>query len=83
MPGFNVTITMHRLTLEPDRHPIKQTPRCINPDVSTKLEAEVDKMVKAGFIMEVQYPIWLTSVVPIKKEKVRANSGLYRILGLE
>lgn len=32
-------------------------------DLVTKVEAEVDKMVKVDFIKEVQYPIWLAYVV--------------------
>jgi hypothetical protein len=32
--------------------------------------AEVDKMIVAGFIKEVQYPQWLSSIVPVMKRMV-------------
>ena len=30
--------------------------------------AEVDKLIKAGFIKEIQYPRWLANIVPVEKK---------------
>lgn len=29
---------------------------------------EVNKLIKAGFIREVKYPMWISSIVPIRKK---------------
>lgn len=44
---------MHLLVVEPDRSPVKQTPRTMHPDLATKVEVHVDKLVIVGFIREV------------------------------
>lgn len=37
-------------------------------DLAVEDKVEVDKLVKDGFIRDVQFPIWLANVVPIKKK---------------
>lgn len=53
------------MTIESDKHHVKQVQRCMHPDLAAKVETEVDKVVNAGFIREVQFPIWLANVVSI------------------
>lgn len=43
---------------------MKQAPKPMHPDLAVKVEAEGDKLVKVSFIKEVQYPVWLATVVP-------------------
>lgn len=45
-----------------------------------KVEDEVDKLVKAGFISEVHYTIWLENVLLVKKKMVKSQSTSF--LGL-
>jgi len=33
-----------------------------------QINAKVDKLIKANFIHEVQYPIWLANIVPVRKK---------------
>lgn len=40
----------------------------MHPNMATRFEAEGDKMEKAGFRNEVQFPIWLANLVPTKKK---------------
>lgn len=59
---------MHHLAIYPERHPMKQAPRCMHLNLAAKKEAEVDMLVKADSIWEVAYPIWLANVVLVKKK---------------
>lgn len=49
------------------------------PNLTAKVEVEVDKTVTVGFIRDVHYPIWLANVVPVKKKTRKSESAL--ILG--
>lgn len=40
----------------------------MHPDLTAKVEAEVDRLIMAKFIQEVQYLVWLPNVVPVKKK---------------
>ena len=33
-----------------------------------KIEAEVNRLIEAGFIREVKYPTWISTIIPIKKK---------------
>ena len=68
MPGLDPKIAVHRLATQIDRPPVKQPQRRTRPELATQIEIEVDKLIKAGFIREVQYPTWLANIVPVKKK---------------
>lgn len=55
------------LAIESDRRPVKQAPRRMHLDLTDKIEAEVDRLITAKFIRELQYLVLLANVVPIKK----------------
>lgn len=67
----NVKLTQ-LLPCKPDIEPyecsMKQVPRCMHPDLTAKLEAEVDKIITTSFRREVQYPIWLANIVRSKNK---------------
>ena len=48
--------------------PICQRKRKIGEEKRKVVAEEVEKLVKAGFIGEVQYPTWLSNVVMVKKK---------------
>lgn len=50
-------ISMHHLAIEPNRCPVKQVHKSMHPDLASKFEAKVDKLVTANFVREVQYPV--------------------------
>jgi len=67
MPGISPDIISHQLNVQPEARPIKQKKRHIAPERLKYLEEEMDKLLKAGFIREVQYPEWLANVVMVPK----------------
>ena len=56
MPGLDLKVAVHRLAVKPEARPIKQLTRHFRTEVQTQIEEEVDKLIVAGFIREVQYP---------------------------
>jgi hypothetical protein len=68
MPGLDPKVALHRLVVQKDVPPAKQGKRIFRPQLLPKIEAEVDKLIAAGFIREVKYPKWISSSVPVKEK---------------
>ncbi|XP_058216876.1 uncharacterized protein LOC131327758 [Rhododendron vialii] len=68
MPGLDPGVAVHRLAVHPEKRPVKQAPRRTRPELTSQIEAEVDKLLTAGFIREVKYPTWLANIVPVPKK---------------
>ena len=58
----------HKLNVVSSARPIRQRVRCSHPDCYQVIQAEVDNLLKAGFIREVKYPEWLANVVVVPKK---------------
>ncbi|XP_057793051.1 uncharacterized protein LOC131009656 [Salvia miltiorrhiza] len=68
MPGLSPKIVVHHLAVKRDSRPVKQTQRRFRPELVPLIEAEVNKLITAGFIREVKYPTWISSIVPVRKK---------------
>ena len=68
MPGLDPAVAVHKLAVRKDVPPVKQGQRRYRPELLSQIEAEVDKLIAAGFIREVKYPKWVSSIVPTKKK---------------
>ena len=66
IPGIDSTVMVHSLAVDPKARPVKQKWRSFNPERYTAINAEVEKLVEAGSIREVQYPEWVVNVVLVK-----------------
>ena len=60
MPGIDPSIVEHEIRTYPDAKPVQKKLRPVNPCKAVVVKAEVEKLLKAGFI----YPIALTKWVP-------------------
>ncbi|GAA0146917.1 hypothetical protein LIER_06747 [Lithospermum erythrorhizon] len=49
-------------------HDVKQGQRRFHPELVRSIEAEVNRLIDAGFIREVVYPTWLSNIVPMRKK---------------
>ena len=58
----------HKLNVVPFARPIRQRVRRFHPDRHQVIQAEVDNLLKAGFIKEVKYLEWLANVVVVPKK---------------
>lgn len=66
MPGISTRIATHYLNIDPEARPIKQKRRKFALERNDTVAEEAEKLVKAQFIREVQYPTWLSNVVMVK-----------------
>ncbi|XP_022872734.1 uncharacterized protein LOC111391716 [Olea europaea var. sylvestris] len=67
MPGIDPEVVVHMLNTKPRTHPVKQRKRQFAPERRQVINEEINKLIKAQFIREVNYPDWLTNVVLVKK----------------
>lgn len=74
MPGVPREVIEYRLALQPDKKPIKQKLRCFAPDWKEAIQSEIDRLLNAGFIREVNHPQWLAYPVMVRK-----NNGKWRM----
>ena len=68
MPGLNPSIALHHLAVKKGMRPVKQAQSHFRPELIPQIETEVNKLIEAGFIREVQYPEWIANIVPVKKK---------------
>ena len=68
MPELDPKVVVHNLAVKRGVRPIKQAQRRFRPELIPKIEIEVNKLIEAGFIREVKYPTWISSIVPVKKK---------------
>ncbi|XP_059658508.1 uncharacterized protein LOC132304809 [Cornus florida] len=68
MVGIDPTVSCHSLKVDPEFKPVKQKHRRFAPERNRIIAEEVNKLLQAGFIREVQYPQWLSNVVVVQKK---------------
>ncbi|CAL2230025.1 unnamed protein product [Prunus armeniaca] len=75
MPGIDPHIICHRLHVNPAIKPVAQKRRNFTPERVAIIEAEIEKLLAAGFIEEVSYAEWLANVVLV----VKKDKGMWRV----
>ena len=68
MLGLSPSLVMRKLKVDPNAKPVKQPSRKYCLDVEEKIKFEIQKLLKAGFIEEIECPSWLANIVPVKKK---------------
>nr|CAN64574.1 hypothetical protein VITISV_003431 [Vitis vinifera] len=69
MKGIHLSIASHRLNVFSTAKPVRQKIRRFHPDRQKIIRNEIDKLLEAGFIREVDYPDWLANVVVVPKKE--------------
>ncbi|KAM0904400.1 hypothetical protein ACQ4PT_018037 [Festuca glaucescens] len=69
MPGVPRELAEHKLHVDPDARPIKQSLCPVNEEHHCAIGEEVNRLLTAGFIMEVKHPKWLANPVLVLKKK--------------
>ncbi|XP_059436572.1 uncharacterized protein LOC132169571 [Corylus avellana] len=67
MLGISPEDILHQLIVDPSVKPVKQKRRKFAPEWNMAIVEEVEKLLRARFIEEVNYPDWLAKVVLVKK----------------
>ncbi|XP_071905664.1 uncharacterized protein [Coffea arabica] len=66
--GVPPELMTHQLNVNPQARPVLQKRRDFGPERSKAISDEVDKLLPAKMIHEVQYPTWLSNPVMVKKD---------------
>ncbi|KAL0423525.1 UNVERIFIED_CONTAM: Transposon Tf2-11 polyprotein [Sesamum radiatum] len=68
MPGLDPKVAVHHLSVKKGTRPVKQGLHRFRPELIPLIEGEVKKLIEVGFIREVKYPMWISSIVPVRKK---------------
>ncbi|XP_028070548.1 uncharacterized protein LOC114273005 [Camellia sinensis] len=66
--GLDPKFACHKLNVNPSARPVIQKSRRFSIQHTKVVIAEMDKLLIAGAIREVQYPQWLSNIVVVKKK---------------
>ncbi|KAL0462009.1 UNVERIFIED_CONTAM: hypothetical protein Slati_0088500 [Sesamum latifolium] len=69
LKGIDPKVITHQLNIDPGVKPVKQKKRHFGPEKDKVIQAEVDKLMAAGHIEEIQFPEWLSNVVLVPKPR--------------
>ncbi|KAL0411385.1 UNVERIFIED_CONTAM: hypothetical protein Slati_3728200 [Sesamum latifolium] len=67
LEGIDPQVITHHLNIDPNYKPIKQKKRHFGPEKDKIIQAEVNKLMAAEHIEEIQFPKWLSNVVLVPK----------------
>jgi hypothetical protein len=67
MPRIPREVIEHHLKIHPDAKPVSQKPQRQSIEQQDFIRQEVRKLLDAGFIEEVHYPVWLANPVIVPK----------------
>ncbi|XP_020218762.1 uncharacterized protein LOC109801993 [Cajanus cajan] len=74
MPGVDPDFMCHRLAIDPSAKPVIQKRRKFGEEKRKAIAEEINKLLMAGHVREIQYPTWLANVVMVRK-----SSGKWRM----
>ena len=69
MPRIDPAIVVHEIKTYPDAKPVQQRLCQIHPRKAAAIKAEVEKLLKAGFIYLIPLMDWVSNIVPVNKKK--------------
>ncbi|KAL0373475.1 UNVERIFIED_CONTAM: Transposon Ty3-G Gag-Pol polyprotein [Sesamum radiatum] len=67
LQGIDPQVITHHLNIDPNCKPVKQKKRHFGSEKDKIIQAEVNKLMAAGHIEEIQFPEWLSNVVLVPK----------------
>uniref|UniRef100_A0A2N9GAT2 RNA-directed DNA polymerase n=1 Tax=Fagus sylvatica TaxID=28930 RepID=A0A2N9GAT2_FAGSY len=67
-PGVSPDLACHSLNIGPEHRPIVQKRRKLAPERATIVLEEVERLLASRAIREVQYLVWLSNTVVVKKK---------------
>ena len=83
MGGIDPVVITHKLNISPSFKPIKQKRRSFASKRQKTINEEVNKLLQAKAIREVEYPDWLANVVLVKKATANGSSALTSPMSIE
>ncbi|KAL0401835.1 UNVERIFIED_CONTAM: hypothetical protein Slati_4213400 [Sesamum latifolium] len=68
LEGISPEVISHHLNIDPHIKPVKQKKRHFSPEKDKIIQAEIDKLMAAGHVEEIQFPKWLSNIVLVPKQ---------------
>ena len=68
MPGIDPLIIEHEIKTYPNAKPVWQCLRAVNPRKAPAIKAEIEKLLKDGFIYPVLLKEWVSNPISIDKK---------------
>jgi hypothetical protein len=69
MPGIDPKIVEHEITTYPDANLVRQKLHPVNPRKAVAIKAEVEKLLKAGFIYPIHLTQWVSNPMLVDKKQ--------------
>eukprot|EP00253_Pinus_taeda_P003989 PITA_03989 len=69
MPDIDTSIVVHEIPTYPVAKPVRQRLRPVHPRKAAAIKAEVEKLLKAGFIYPIPLTDWVLNIVPVDKKQ--------------
>ena len=81
LKGVDPTICQHTIPMKLEAKPIKLRPYAYNETFANKIKVELDKLIEANFIYEIEHTEWMSPivVVPKKNGKLRVCINLKKV----
>eukprot|EP00253_Pinus_taeda_P022601 PITA_22601 len=69
MPGIDPSIVVQKIPTYPGAKPVCQRLRPVHPRKAVAIKAEVEKLLKAGFMYPIPLTEWISNIVPVDKKQ--------------
>ena len=81
MKGVDPTIYQHTIPMKLEAKLVKLRPYTYNETFANKIKAEIDRLIEANFIYEIEHIEWVSPivVVPKKNGKLRVCINLKKV----
>ena len=81
LKGVDASICQHTIPMREDAKPSKQRPYMYNDTFGNKIKEEINKLLEAEFIYEIEHTEWVSPivVVPKKNGKLRVCVNLKKV----
>ena len=82
MKGVSLQVVQHTMLIHDDAKRVQQRPYDMNPKYKTIVKEEIDKLLDAGFIYEVEHIEWVSLIMIVTKKngKIRVYVDLKRLM---
>lgn len=68
MLGLDLSFICHSLNIDKDRKPVVSKARRLAPEHTEAVIEEVNRLLEANAIQDIQYPTWLSNTIVVKKK---------------
>ena len=76
MSSLDIDLVVHHLVVDPNIKLVKKKLHKMHPKVTLLVKEELQKMLEEKFIQPIDYPKWVSNIVPIGKDSARTSTYL-------